>query len=189
MMNCTIIERIKCMLKTTRLSKAFWGEATQTAWYLINRSPLGPLNFEVPEKEWTEKYVSYSHLRVFGCKCFVHVPKEQRSKLDDKAVPHVFIGYGDEKFGFRLWDLTKKKLVRSKDVVFQDDQTLGDFNKANQSKGTSDDFIELIPILLSLELEFIGSIHAKIKLGLCGSPTSMIFSFTITQVKCRLGIY
>ena len=49
------------MLKTTRLSKAFWGEATQTAWYLINRSPLGPLNFEVPEKEWTEKYVSYSH--------------------------------------------------------------------------------------------------------------------------------
>ena len=84
------------MLKTTRLSKAFWGEATQTALYLINRSPSGPLNFEVPKKEWTEKYVSYSHLRVFGCKCFVHVPKEQRSKLDDKVVPHVFIGYGDE---------------------------------------------------------------------------------------------
>ena len=42
------------------------------------------------------KDVSYSHLRVFGCKTFVYVPKEQRSKLDDKVVPHVFIGYGDE---------------------------------------------------------------------------------------------
>ena len=91
------------MLKTTRLSKAFWGEATQTAWYLINRSPLGPLNFEVPEKEWTEKYVSYSHLRVdFGCKTFMHVLKEQRSKLDDETISLVFIGYGDKGFGFRL---------------------------------------------------------------------------------------
>ena len=42
-------------------------------------------------------------------------------------------------------------MVRSKDVVFQEDQTLGDFDKANQSKGTSDDFIELVPIPLSLE--------------------------------------
>ena len=41
--------------------------------------------------------------------------------------------------------------MRSKDVVFQEDQTLGDFDKANQSKGTSDDFIELVPIPLSLE--------------------------------------
>ena len=32
------------------------------------------------------KDVSYSHLRVFGCKTFVYVTKEQRSKLDDKVV-------------------------------------------------------------------------------------------------------
>ena len=37
-------------------------------------------------------------------------------------------------FGFKLWD-----------------QTLGDFDKTNQSKGTSDDFIQLVPILLSLK--------------------------------------
>ena len=48
------------------------------------------------------KDVSYSHLRVFGCKTFVYVPKEQRSKLDDKVVPHVFVRYGDEEFGFKL---------------------------------------------------------------------------------------
>lgn len=34
---------------------------------------------------------------------FVHVPKEQRSKLDDKAS----WGYGDEEFGYRLWDPEK----------------------------------------------------------------------------------
>ena len=90
------------MLKIIKLSKAFWGEAAQTAYYLINRSLSGPLNFEVPMKAWTKEDVSYSHLRVFGYKSFVHVPKEQRSKLDDKAIPHVFVGYGDEEFGFKL---------------------------------------------------------------------------------------
>ena len=58
---------------------------------------------------------------------------------------------GDEDFEFRWWDPTKKKLVRSRNVVFQEDQTLGDFDIANQSKGTSDGFIEWVPIPLSLE--------------------------------------
>ena len=34
--------------------------------------------------------MSYSHLRVFGCKAFVHVPKDQRTKLDDKAISCLF---------------------------------------------------------------------------------------------------
>ena len=39
---------------------------------------------------------------ISGCKTFVHVPKEQRSKLDNKVVLHVFVRYGDEEFGFKL---------------------------------------------------------------------------------------
>ena len=81
----------------------------------------------------------------------MHVPKEQRSKLDDKVVPYVFVWYGDEEFGFRLWDPTKKKLVKSRDMVFQEDQTLGHFDKAKKSKGTSYDFVELVPIPPSLK--------------------------------------
>ncbi|RVW24809.1 Retrovirus-related Pol polyprotein from transposon TNT 1-94 [Vitis vinifera] len=51
--NRTILEKVRCMLKTTKLPKVFWGEATQIACYLINRSPSSSLNFEVPEKAWT----------------------------------------------------------------------------------------------------------------------------------------
>ena len=38
----------------------------------------------------------------------------------------------------------QKKLVRSKDVVFQLNQTLKDFNKAKKSKITSDAFIKFV---------------------------------------------
>ena len=38
------------MLKMAKLPKVFWGEAIRTACYLINRSPLVPLEFDIPEK-------------------------------------------------------------------------------------------------------------------------------------------
>lgn len=89
----------------------------QTACYLINRSPLVPMGLDIPERVWTSKDSSYSHMRVFGCKAFVHT-KEQRLKLDNKIVSCIFIGYGDKEFGYRFWDPEKKRIMRSRDVVF-----------------------------------------------------------------------
>ncbi|KAI3740618.1 hypothetical protein L2E82_31087 [Cichorium intybus] len=121
-MNRTIVEKVRCMISAAKLPKPFWGEAVLTACYLINRSPSVPLNFEVPEKIWTGKDITYSHLRVFGCKAFAHVSSQLRKKLDLKSTPCIFIGYGDEEFGYRLWDPELKKVIRSRDVIFYEDQ-------------------------------------------------------------------
>ena len=82
-MKCTILEKVRCMLKTVNLSKRFWAEAVSAACYLINRSPSASLDSETPEGVWTGKAASYSHLRVFGCKAYVHVSDEKRQKIDD----------------------------------------------------------------------------------------------------------
>ncbi|GKV31082.1 hypothetical protein SLEP1_g39821 [Rubroshorea leprosula] len=140
-MNRTIVEKVRCMLRMATLPKPFWGEAVNTAVYLINQSPSVPLNFEIPEKAWTGKDVGYSHLRVFGCKAFMHVPKEQRSKLDDKTIPCIFVGYGDEEFGYRLWDPEKKKTVRSRDVVFHEHEKINDL-KEDKATGSSGEGVE-----------------------------------------------
>ncbi|KAL6185208.1 hypothetical protein ACLB2K_041342 [Fragaria x ananassa] len=128
-MNHTILEKVRSMLKTVNLAKKFWGEAVTTACYLINRTPCVPLGLETPESVWTGRSASYSHLRVFGCKAFAHVPKKDISKLDDKAIPCIFLGYGNEEMGYRLWNLITKKLFRNRDVVFHKDQTAADFDK------------------------------------------------------------
>lgn len=91
---------------------------------LINLSPSAPLNGDVPNRFWTCKDVSYNHLKVFGCKAFVHVPKDERSKLDSKSKECIFLGYGNEEFGYRLWDPVEKKIIRSRDVVFFEDQNI-----------------------------------------------------------------
>ena len=90
------------MLSHSKLPKSFWGEAMRTSIDLINLSLSVPLKGDVLETVWTWKDVSYDHLRVFGCKAFVHIPKDERSKLDGKAKPCIFLGYGHEEFEYKL---------------------------------------------------------------------------------------
>ncbi|RDX72209.1 hypothetical protein CR513_48336, partial [Mucuna pruriens] len=89
-MNMTLIERVRCMLSEARLPKHFWGEALYTAMHVINLSPAVALNTEVLNNIWFGKDVKHDHLRVFGCKAFVNVPKDERSKLDMKTRVDLF---------------------------------------------------------------------------------------------------
>ncbi|MDV3181226.1 MAG: hypothetical protein Q8830_03370, partial [Candidatus Phytoplasma australasiaticum] len=91
------------------------------------------------EKIWADKNVSYKHLRVFGCKAFIHVPKDERQKLDVKTWQYVFIGYGQDEFGYRFYGPVHKKLIRSRDAVFIEDQTIKDINKADKEGFTPKD--------------------------------------------------
>ena len=120
----------------------------RTAIDFINLSPSTPLDSDVPERVWTEKDVSYKHLRVFGCRVYVHIPKDEISKLDDKAKECIFLGYGHEEFGYRLWDPVARKLIRSKDVMFLKDQIVGDVKKSDESQSSLK--IPIIPTSVSL---------------------------------------
>nr|GEW90380.1 retrovirus-related Pol polyprotein from transposon TNT 1-94 [Tanacetum cinerariifolium] len=104
------------------------------------QSPYGAAIFQSVD-------VSYSHLRVFGCKASVHIPKDERSKLDVKNKPCVFLGYGQDEVGYKLYEPIQKRLVRSRDVEFEEDQTLKDVEKAEKEiiPQHNDDPIDLDP--------------------------------------------
>ena len=69
------------MLSHSKLPKSFWGVAMRPSIDLINLLPPVPLKGDALERVWTRKDVSYDHLRVFGCRAFIHIPKDERSKL------------------------------------------------------------------------------------------------------------
>ena len=142
------------MLSDAKLSDSFWPESLNTAAYVINLSPVVALDGDVPDRVWTGKNVSYDHLRVFGCKAFVHVPKDERSKLDVKTRQCIFIGYGQDEFGYRFYDPVEKKLVRSRDVVFFEDQTIEDFDKADKADfQSSESLVDVDPVPLTIAPE------------------------------------
>ena len=62
------------------------------------------MEFKLPKEVWSGKEVMFSHLKVFGCVSYVHIDSDAYSKLDAKSKICLFIGYGDEKFGYRFWD-------------------------------------------------------------------------------------
>ncbi|KAE8690949.1 hypothetical protein F3Y22_tig00110893pilonHSYRG00781 [Hibiscus syriacus] len=102
--------------------------------HVINLSTSVPLRGDVSDRVWFGNDVSYDHLPVFGCKAFFHnIPKDEISKLDAKTRQYIFIGYGlDGEFGYRLYDLVQKKLMRSRDIIFIEDQTIDDINKTEK---------------------------------------------------------
>ncbi|KAG6774978.1 hypothetical protein POTOM_018396 [Populus tomentosa] len=70
-------------------------------------------------------------------RAFVHVPRDERSKLDNKTKHCIFLGSEDDEFGYKLWDPNEKKSVRSKDVIFFEDQTIEDFEQKEKTESTT----------------------------------------------------
>ncbi|KAJ0797294.1 putative RNA-directed DNA polymerase [Helianthus annuus] len=95
---------------------------------------------------WSGKDVSYDDLRVFGCKAFVHIPKDERTKLDVKTKPCIFVGYGGDEFGHRFYDPISKKLIRSFDADFIEDQSLKDIEKTKIVPQHTNDLTDLDPV-------------------------------------------
>jgi hypothetical protein len=83
-------------------------------------SPSSTLVDMTPYEVWFSNNPSVTHLKVFGCDAFVHVPKEKRSKLDKKVVKCIFIEYKKGMKGYKLWDPTSRRTVYGRDVVFKE---------------------------------------------------------------------
>jgi hypothetical protein len=69
-----------------------------------------------PEEKFAGKEPDVSHLRVFGCITYMHVPDEKRSKLDPKAEKCIFIGYSLKQKEHKCFNPSIWKLQVSRDV-------------------------------------------------------------------------
>jgi len=66
-----------------------------------------------PEENLTSKKPNVSHLKVFGCIAYVHVPDEKKSKLHPKVENCIFIGYSLEEKGYRCFNPSTGREVAS----------------------------------------------------------------------------
>lgn len=53
-------------------------------------------------------------------------PKTKGLSLTQDSTVCVFVGYGQDEFGYRFYDPVQKKPIRSRDAVFVEDQTIKD---------------------------------------------------------------
>ena len=120
--NRTLLEKVRCMLSNAGLGKQFWAKAVMYASHLINRLPSVALNGKTPLKVRPGKPANdYDTLHVFGSISYYHVKK---SKLNPRAKKALFIGVTLGVKGYRLWCLSSKKIIPSRDVTFDESAML-----------------------------------------------------------------
>ncbi|KAH9801557.1 hypothetical protein KPL71_001080 [Citrus sinensis] len=135
-MNRTIVDKTRCMLINSKLSRCFWVEAVSTTCYLVNRSPSAAIDFKTLEEIWFGRPPKFENLRIFGCPAYVHI---NQGKLNARALKGFFIGYPDGIKGYRVWCGEQRKCIISRDVVFHEATLLKDNTASNVDILTNND--------------------------------------------------
>jgi hypothetical protein len=120
------------MIKGKNLSNTFWVEAINTAVYLKNRSPTRCLGNVTPFEALYGSKSAVHNLKVFGCKSFANIPKENRKNLDAKAIKCIFIGYFSEFKAYKLFDPSTHKVFSSRDVLFHEQEVGNHDNNSHE---------------------------------------------------------
>ncbi|BBH07042.1 ADP glucose pyrophosphorylase large subunit 1 [Prunus dulcis] len=121
--NRTVLNMVRCLLSEKEMPKLFWPEAVRWGLHVLNRSLTVAVKGKTPEECWSEKKPNVEYFRVFGCIANVHIPDENRVKLDEKSHKCVFLSISEESKAYRLYDPTAKRVIVSRDVVFEENES------------------------------------------------------------------
>jgi hypothetical protein len=127
--NHTIMEVVKAMIHDKYLPMHMWAEAARNVVYVQNISPHRVLGKKTPEEMFTGEKPEVSHLRIFGCQVYVHVPKEKRSKLDPSGKKGIFVGCNETSKAYQVYIPGHQQIETSRDFTFNEDAT---FSKSRQ---------------------------------------------------------
>ena len=111
----------RTMFCENNLPKYFWGEAINTSCYVINRVSIRPMLSKTPYELYKGRKPNISHLRSFGCKCFIlHNGKHPIGKMDVKSDEAIFMGYALNSKAYRVFNKTTLIVEESIHVVFDE---------------------------------------------------------------------
>jgi hypothetical protein len=120
----TIMEVVKTMIHDQDLTMCLWVEAAMEIVYVQNRLSHNALGIKTLEEMFTGKKPEVSHLKIFGCLVFIHIPKEKRNKLEPSKKKGIFVGYCEVSKAFRIYIPGHHHIEISRDMTFDEEETL-----------------------------------------------------------------
>lgn len=72
---CTVARALRIH---SGLPEELWPDLVHTAAYLLNPTPTKGLNWDTPFEIYHGRKPDISHLRVVGCRAYVHIPHQKR---------------------------------------------------------------------------------------------------------------
>ena len=81
-----------------------------TSVYVQNKIPHRVFGNKTLEEAFTGVNPDISHLRIFGCSVYIHVPKEKRSKLEPSGKKGTFVGYSETSKAYQIYIPIKRQI-------------------------------------------------------------------------------
>jgi len=92
-----------------------------TANYVLNRCLIRPILKRTPYELFKAKRLNISHLKPFGCKCFVHNNgKNNLGKFDARSDEGIFVRYSMHSKAYRIFNKRTRAIEESIHVIFDE---------------------------------------------------------------------
>jgi hypothetical protein len=104
------------MLKNSGLGEEVWAEAMVTANYTHNRLP-SRVHGKTPWEKFFGEKPDVSHMHVFGACAYMHIPKENRKKMQLVSERGVFVGYELDCKAYKVLRERDGQILVSHDVI------------------------------------------------------------------------
>ena len=114
------MEATRAMLHDQDIPMHLWVEAARTAVYVHNHTPHRVIQNKTPEEVFSGNKPEVSHLRIFGCPLYIHIPKEKRTKLYPSRKKGIFVGYSESSKAYIIYFPGFKKIEINRDVTFDE---------------------------------------------------------------------
>lgn len=113
----------RSILKHMDLPNYLCGEAIRHATYIINRVATRVLVNVTPYEAYKGRKPRLDHVRVFGCVSYAKIEKGHMRKLDDRSRLLIHLGTEPGSKAYRLLDPINRKVVVSRDVIFDESKS------------------------------------------------------------------
>jgi hypothetical protein len=117
--NCTLVEMARMILDLHRTPRRFWADAISTACNISNQIFLRSILHLTPFELRFGRKPSVSHLRPFGCKCFV-LKRGNLDKFESRSSDGILLGYTPHGRSYRVFNLETNTVVESCDVTYDE---------------------------------------------------------------------
>ena len=119
----TLTEMCLSILLRSGLPVDFWWDAYATASYIVNRLPTQTVNgYMTPWECVYNKIPDLSHLRIWGCKTYLKMPRNYaRKDFRDKVFSGYLIGYSSEgEIGYKIFVPEFKEVMVGVNCTFNE---------------------------------------------------------------------
>jgi len=119
--NNSLEELARTLLNENSLPKYFCADVVNIVCYVLNKVLIRPLLKKTSYELFKGRRPVLSHLKVFGCKCFIlNNDKESLGKFDAKANEGDFLGYAIQSHAYRVYNKRLMNVEESMLVVFDE---------------------------------------------------------------------